>query len=124
MKAKWTQDAGDLVTADDYVDGGKILVGKLVGTFLGSIWLAFIGGWISVQTAVAQVHIQALNQAGQSAAAVVTAFGAGGADTLRYTWGEAFRAAVETSPLLAPAIMSVELIVVSYLLIWARRRWT
>lgn len=113
----------NLVKPDDYVDGGELLIGKLVGTIMGSIWLAFVGGWISVLRAIAQVNIQVLNRIEQGWVTVITAFGEGGAETLRYTWGEAFRAAVDTSPLLAPTIMTLELITVSFLLIWARRRW-
>lgn len=123
VKTKPNLGGYNLVQAEDYVDGGEVLIGKLVGTSLASIWLAFVGGWIGLITTVARVHIRMIRTIEGVYVSVITAFGEGGAETLRYGWSEAFRAAVDTSPLLAPAIMSLELIAVSWLLLWARRRW-
>lgn len=115
-------DVGDGL-AQGYVAGGEVLVGKLVGTLLGSLWLTVVAGWITVVEAIVRLHVQILDAIQQAQIAVLMAFAEGGADAYRESWSAAFRAAVEVDPLVAPAIMSVEIIAVSALALWARRRW-
>jgi len=54
---------------------------------------------------------------------ILRAFGTNAASASEVAWGAAFRAAVEASPLLAPVIFSIEIVVVFGLLIGAARRW-
>ena len=110
--------------ASSYIKDGEILVGKLVSSLLGGLWLAFAGGWITVTQAIARVHIRILDAAAGTVVRIVQAAGGGGAETIRVAWGEAFRTAAEANPVFVPVIMSLELVVVSALLLYARRRWT
>ena len=117
---------GGTSTTNAYLseDGTKILVGNLVGSLLGGLWLTFVGGWISVGEAVARVHIRILDAIAGLYSGVLRAFGVGGAQTLRVSWAEAFRSATAADPVLAPLLLTMELVVVSWLLVYAQRRWT
>jgi hypothetical protein len=117
--------AGSSLSPETFLsdDGTEILVGKLISTLLGGLWLTVSAGWITVTQAIVRIHIRLLDAASGAVVAIVQAAGAGGAETLRVAWGEAFRAAAAANPLLAPAILSLELVVVSALLLYARRRW-
>lgn len=116
--------ADSSVSAEEFVgDGGDVMVGKLASTVLGATWLAFVTGLNGIFTAFAQVHIEILRSVGSLYSAVITAYGQGGAATLRLGWGSAFRAAVDASPLFAPVLMSLELGLIAVILVWARRRW-
>jgi hypothetical protein len=108
----------------EFVSGGEVLIGKLVSTLLGSLWLTIAAGWITVSRAIVQIHVSLLNTVAETYSAIVLAFGEGAAEASRATWGAAFQAAVDASPLLAPVIFSVEIVVVSGLLVVATRRWT
>ncbi|NHN59820.1 MULTISPECIES: hypothetical protein [Halorussus] len=110
--------------ATTYIKDGEILVGKLVSSLLGGLWLAVAGGWITVMQSINRVHIQILDAAAGMVVRIVEAAGGGGAETIRVAWAEAYRAAVAANPLLAPALMTLEIILVSALLLYARRRWT
>lgn len=110
--------------AESFVDGGEILIGKLVGTLLGALWLTIVAGWMTLIQAIAAVHISLLNAFQGMIVSIITAAGVGGAETIRASWGAAFQGAVEVSPLFAPMVFSLEIVLVSALLIWARRRWT
>ena len=120
------REAGGGSSVDEtlYVtEEGDLLLAKLVSTLLGSVWLTVAAGWIMVVEAIARVHIIVLDTAGATVVRVIQAFGFGGARTLQVSWGAAFRAAVEAEPMLAPVLFSLEIVVVSALLLWARRRW-
>lgn len=114
------------IPADAFLsdDGTEILVGKLVSTLLGGLWLTVSAGWITVVQAIVRVHLRIIDAAASLYAGVIRAAGAGGAETLRVSWRAAFQAAVDTNPLLAPTIMTLEVVIVSALLLYARRRWT
>lgn len=105
-------------------DGTEILVGKLVSTLLGGLWITVIAGWITVVEAIVAVHVRVLNAMTGLSVGVIRAAGVGGAETLRVAWAEAFRAAAAANPLFAPTIMTLELVLVSALLLFALRRWT
>ena len=107
-----------------YVSGGEILIGKLVSTLLGSLWLTVAAGWITVSRAIVQIHISVLNAAAETYRQILTTFGSNAVEASQVTWGAAFRASVEVNPLFAPAIFSIEIVVVSGLLVSAARRWT
>jgi len=110
--------------ASEFIEDGEILLGKLVSTLLGGVWLTVVAGWITINQAIVQVHINLLDVAARSYARMIRAAGQGGAETLEVGWASAFQAAVDAEPLLAPIIFSAEVVVVSALLLWARRRWT
>lgn len=116
--------ARDGTLASQYVLGGEILVGKLVSTLLGAVWLTVVAGWITVSQAIVTVHLRVIDAIAQLYVRVIKAFGQGGAETIRASWRSAFLAAVETNELLAPLLLTTEVVVVSALLLWARRRWT
>lgn len=109
--------------ASTYVSGGEILIGKLVSTLLGALWLTIAAGWITVSRAIVQINVSMLNAAAEMYSDILLAFGANATEASRVAWGAAFRAAVDASPILAPVIFSIEIVVVSGLLIGASRRW-
>lgn len=114
---------GTGLRASAFTDGGEILVGKLVSTLLGGLWLTVAAGWITVNQAIVRVHFRILDAIADLYVGVIEAVGQGGAKTLRVSWAESFRAATEVNGLLAPMLFSAEVIVVSALLLFARRRW-
>ncbi|WP_132060248.1 hypothetical protein [Halorussus amylolyticus] len=103
--------------------GGEIKIAKLVSTLLGAVWLTVAAGWIMVMQAVVTVHIRVLDAAAAMYVRVIEAAVGGGAETIEASWASAFRAAVETNRLLAPMIFSLEVIIVTALLLYTRRRW-
>lgn len=111
------------IEGGEFVEEGEILLGKLVSTLLGGVWLTIVAGWVAISEAIVQVHINVVNAAAATQVRIIRAFGEGGADTLEVGWASAFRAAVEAEPLLAPVIFSAEVVVVTAILLWARRRW-
>jgi len=104
-----------------YVDDGRILYGKLLGTLLGAGWLTWIGGWIAVERAIVSVHMQVIRAAQQMYVRIINAVLLGGAQTIRHSWAEAYQAAVETSPVLAPLTLILDIIVVSAVLLYVKR---
>ena len=110
------------VIAEDYVEGGEILIGKLISTALGAIWLTVAGGWIAIVDAIVSVHVALLLRASEAYVSVIEAIGSGGEETLRVGWAAAFRSAVEADPLLAPIILTLELTVVAGIALTFRRR--
>lgn len=117
--------AGGSVEASTFIsDSGDIRLAKLVGTLLGSLWLTVAAGWIAVANAIARVHIRIVDAAASMYARIIRAYGDGAAETLRVSWAESFQAAVEANRLFAPLLFTVEVVVVTALLLWARRRWT
>lgn len=108
--------------AGNYTDGGTILIGKLVSTLLGAVWLTFVGGWWAIVSAVVRVHMAMINAAANGYAGIIDAVGQGGAETIRVTWASAFQAAVETNPLFAPILITLEVIAVSAIFLELRRR--
>ncbi|EMA24635.1 hypothetical protein [Haloarcula argentinensis] len=110
------------VLAGSYTDGGTILIGKLVSTILGAVWLTFVGGWWAIISAVVEVHVAMINAGADGYAGIIRAMGQGGAETIRITWASAFRAAVETNPLFAPILLTLEIIAVSAIFLELRRR--
>ena len=100
-----------------------ILWAKLMGTLLGGAWLTVVAGWTFVIDAVTVVNVRLLRAIGGGYASIIRTVGVGGAQGYQVLWGGAFQAAIETSPLLAPLIMSLELVFVSGVLLWALRRW-
>lgn len=111
------------VTASAFVDGGEIKIAKLVSTLLGAVWLTVAAGWIMVAQAVVTVHVRVLDAAADMYVRIIDTAISDGAETVRVSWASAFRAAVETNQLLAPIILSVEVVAVMALLLYARRRW-
>ncbi|WP_134671727.1 hypothetical protein [Halorussus marinus] len=111
------------VTAGEFVDGGEIKIAKLVSTLLGAAWLTVAAGWIMVMQAVVTAHVRVLDAVAAMYVRIIEAAVGGGAETVQASWGAAFRAAVETNRLLAPVILSVEVVLVAALLLYARRRW-
>ena len=121
----WTIYSGYSATEPSrFVSGGEIKIAKLMSTLLGSLWLVVAAGWISITQAIVQIHVSLLDAAAQMYYNIIVAFGTNAARASRETWGEAFRAAVEVSPLLAPALFSIELIVFAGIILAAGRRWT
>ena len=112
------------VSAGEFVDGGEIKIAKLVGTLLGATWMTVIAGWITVIQAVNRVNLEILYAIAGMFDAIITTFGQEGARTLRESWGAAYRSAVAVDPVVAPLIMTVEVVLVTGLLVWARRRFT
>ena len=102
---------------------GEIKIAKLVSTILSALWITVAAGWIAVARAIAQVHISMLNAAAGMYSQILLAFGRGATETTQVAWGAAFRSAVEASPMLAPVLFSIEIVVVMSLLIGAARRW-
>lgn len=111
------------VVAEMFVRDGEIQMAKLLGALLGAAWLTVVAGWILIVEAITLVHIRVLDAIAALYVRVIDAAGTGGAETLRVGWSSAFRAAVDASPFLAPAILSVEVVAVSALLLYAKRRW-
>lgn len=107
----------------EFVDDGEIQLAKLASTILGAIWLTAISGWILIVETIALVHVRVLDAIANLYVRVIDAAGRGGAETLEVSWSAAFRAAVDAEPMLAPAILTLEIIAVSALLLYARRRW-
>jgi len=117
--------AGGSVEASDFLaEGGEIQLAKLVSTLLGSLWLTVAAGWIAVVNAIARVHLQLIDAAASMYARIIRAYGSGGAETIRVSWASSFQAAIEANRLFAPLLFSLEVIAVTALLLWARRRWT
>ena len=110
--------------ASSFVSGGEILVGKLASTLLGALWLTFVSGWITIAQAIVQIHVSILNAGAEMYREILLALGANAERASTVAWGEAFRAAVDASPVLAPTIFSIEIVIVSALLVGAARRWT
>lgn len=108
--------------AESYVDGGEILIGKLVGTALGAFWLTVVSGWYAIVSAIVRVHISLITATSSAYASIINAVGGGGAETLRLGWASAFQAAVQADPLLAPLLLTLEVVVVSAIAIAVRRR--
>lgn len=106
-----------------YVSGGEILIGKLVSTLLGALWLTIAAGWITISRAIVQIHVSLLNAAAEMYSDILLAFGTNATRASEVAWGAAFRAAVDASPVLAPVIFSLEIVVVAGLLVGAGRRW-
>ncbi|WP_435145918.1 hypothetical protein [Halobaculum sp. P14] len=111
------------VKPGDFIGSNGIMIGKLVSTLLGALWLVFAAGWITLIRAIVRLHLVPINAAASLYAGIIRTLGGQASQTARLAWGEAFRAAVEASPILAPAIMSAEIIVVVLILAAARQRW-
>ena len=105
------------------MDGGNIKIAKLVSTLLGAVWLTAVAGWITINQAIVTVHLRILDAVATVFVRVIQAVGGGGAKTLRESWRAAFLSATQTSELFAPLIFTVEIVLVSALLLWARERW-
>lgn len=105
-----------------FVDGGEIKVAKLVGTLLGAVWLSVVSGWISVGEAIAQIHIQVINGIADGWVSIITTYGGQASSTQRVVWASALKAALETSPMLAPLLMSIEVAIVWGVIVTVRRR--
>lgn len=116
---------GSVELAETFVTGdGGIKVAKLVSTLMGSLWLVTAAGWISIANAIAQVHIAILEAFAGYYTSAVRTLGLGGARVARANWGAAAESAFELDPLLAPLVLTLELIVVSGLVLWTAERWT
>ena len=113
---------GDGVLESSYVDGGELLIGKLVGTVLGSLWLTVVSGWITVTEAIATVHIRFIRAGGNAYAGILESLGREAQATIATSWAAAFEASVEVNPLFAPAIFSAEILVVVAIVLVLRRR--
>ena len=97
-----------------YVGSGDdwIRWGKLLGTLAGAAWLAFVGGITAVLNAYVSVHVRLLSWLERLQTDLTTAIFGGAGETARLAWGSAFRAALESSPTLAPILLGFEVIVV------------
>jgi hypothetical protein len=113
---------GSLVAPRHFVDDGEILIGKLTGTILGSIWLTAVSGWITISRAIATVHVRFLLAGRDAYVAIFETLGQEAQATFLESWAAAFQASVEVNPLLAPAIFSAEILVVVAILLALRRR--
>ena len=120
MSGSPSQDLGNL--AGTYVEDGRILYVKLLGTVLGSIWLVAVGGWIAVQEAIVSIHVMILETAQQQYVRVINAIFGDGAEVITASWGAAYRAAVETEPILAPLTLIVEITITMGLIHYLRQR--
>ncbi|WP_311170644.1 hypothetical protein [Halobellus ordinarius] len=112
-------------SASEFVKAGtgEIKIAKLVSTLLGAVWLTIAAGWIAVSRTIVQIHVSVLNAVAQMYSGIIRAFATNTVEASEAAWGAAFRAAVEADPLLAPIIFSIEIVVVSGLLVTASRRW-
>lgn len=122
--SKLEAGSGGLTLESEFVDGGTVLTGKLVGTLLGSIWLVFASGWIAVVNAIVTINLVPIRGLEMLYTRIISTFGREAAATSQLVWSEAFRAAVDASPVLAPAIMTAELAAVWLILEAGRQRWT
>jgi hypothetical protein len=101
--------------ASEYVGSGGdnwIRWGKLLGTLAGAAWLAVVGGITAVLNTYVSVHVRILSWLERLVTDLVTALFGGAGETARLAWGSAFRAALESSPTLAPLLLGFEVIVV------------
>lgn len=114
------------VGASEFIEAGtgNIKLAKLISTLLGAVWLTAAAGWIIITQAIVTVHLRVIGAVATLFTRVIRAFGQGGAETLRESWQAAFLSATQMSKLFAPLLLTVEIVVVSALLLWARRRWT
>lgn len=120
-------DSGDPssgLSASVFVEGSEIKLAKLVSTLLGSVWMTAVAGWITVTQAIVTVHLRILDAIANLYVRVIRATGEGGAEALEASWSSAFQSAANTSPLFTPMIFSLEVVAVSAILLWARRRWS
>jgi hypothetical protein len=118
------QDGTDVLDATEYVQDGRILFAKLIGTLLGATWLVLVGGWITVERAIVSVHVQVLEVAQTQVVRVIGVVLGGGAETIRLSWATAYRSAVEAEPVLAPLLLVFEVLVVVTVVVYVRDRVT
>lgn len=115
--------SGTSLSASEFTSGSSIKVGKLLGVMLSSLWLTVVAGWIVVEQVVLAIHVTLLESVARLLERWILAAFTGGAETARLAWGEAFRGAVEASPLFAPVLLSAEILLVAAILSGAARRW-
>jgi len=105
-----------------FVTESRIKYGKLVGTALGAVWLTLVGGWITVQRTVVNVHIRVLTAVQNALVEIIGAVLGRGAWLVRGSWGEAYESAVQASPILAPLTLVAEIALVVGIVVWFRNR--
>lgn len=110
------------VNSSAFVDGGEIKVAKLVGTLLSALWLVIVSGWITVANAIVTAHIRIIGAVEDLYVNLITSIGVGTAETFRLGWRSAAEGALTVSPLLAPAIFSLEIVFVATIFLSVRRR--
>lgn len=110
------------VNSSAFVDGGEIKIAKLVGTLLSALWLVIVSGWITVANAIVTLHIRLIGALEDLFVGVITAIGVETAETFRLGWRSAAEGALTVSPLLAPAIFSLEIVLVAGIVLAVRRR--
>jgi len=109
--------------SSEFVSEGEILVGKLTGTLLGSLWLVVVSGWITVSEAIIRIHLVPVRMLARYYTRIIDTIGIEVSRTAEVAWAEAFRSAVEVSPLAAPAILTAEIALVVVVYASARQRW-
>lgn len=105
----WDKIEGSESLAASYVEGGSVKYGALLGSLLGAAWLVIVGGFIRIQNAIVTVHVRLLEVLQAQLVAVIYEALLGGAGVMRTSWATAYRSAVDTAPLLAPALLALEI---------------
>jgi len=106
-----------------FIENGTIQYGALFGALLGAAWLVFVGGLITIQNAIVTLHIRLLGAAETQYVRLIEAVFGGGAELTRSSWAIAYESAVETAPVLAPALLALEVVAVWLILgtVWDRQ---
>ena len=106
-----------------FIKNGAIQYGALFSALLGAGWLVFVGGLITVWNAIVTLHVRLLEQAQIQYVRLINAVLGGGAELSRASWAIAFEAAVDTAPLLAPALFVLEVVLAWVILgtVWDRQ---
>ena len=105
-----------------YVTESRIKYGKLVATALGATWLTLVGGWITVQRTVVNIHIRLLTAVQGALVEIIQATLGRGAGLIRGSWAQVYQSAVETEPILAPLTLVLEIALVVGIVVWFRQR--
>lgn len=115
----------DALDTSRYVGGDGqswILWGKLLGTLVASGWLVFVGGITTVLNAFVMAHARILGWLERVTTGLITGIFGGAGEVGRLAWRSAFRAAVDANPVLAPALIALEVIAVVVILSALRDR--
>ena len=113
-----TEIASEFVT-----DAGKVRILELLGVMVSSLWLTLTGGWSYLQREVTTLLIREVRAVELAYTTFITDTFGSAAGTIRYSYAVALESAIETSPILAPALFTLQLLVVFSLVEIARRRF-
>jgi hypothetical protein len=119
--------AGDLEIrgiAGDFITGsGKVRIGQLIGVMISSVWLTITGGFAYLQREVTTLLIREVRALEGVYATLIRSTIGSAAGTIRYSYATALESAIATSPILAPGLFTLQLLVVFSLVEIARRRF-